>query len=137
MLRRRVGQAGGLRLGQELSAKELVERADAGDAAAAGVLRESASRLGQGLSLLVDLINPERIVIGSVYARAERWFRQEALRVMREECLAESLAAVELLPRRLGRGNRRCRRLGGGCGRMEESAWIRAYWRRRNGRWSC
>ena len=93
-----------LRLGQELSAKELVERADAGDAAAAGVLRESASRLGQGLSLLVDLINPERIVIGSVYARAERWFRQEALRVMREECLAESLAAVELLPSALGEG---------------------------------
>lgn len=99
-----MGQAGRLRLGQELSAKELVERADAGDAAAAGVLRESASRLGQGLSLLVDLINPERIVIGSVYARAERWFRQEALRVMREECLAESLAAVELLPSALGEG---------------------------------
>lgn len=105
-----------------MSAKELVERRTPGMRRLRGVLRESASRLGQGLSLLVDLINPERIVIGSVYARAERWFRQEALRVMREECLAESLAAVELLPSSLGRGNRRCRRPGGGCGQGWRSA---------------
>ncbi len=99
---------GGLRqlskhmLGQDLSAKELVERANRGDGGAIRVLHESAQRLGQGLSILIDLLDPERIVIGSVYARAERWFREEAWRVIREEALVHSYSRCEIIPAQLG-----------------------------------
>ncbi len=52
--------------GKERSAKELALSADAGDADAIRVLTKSAQMLGKGLALLIDLLNPERIVIGSV-----------------------------------------------------------------------
>jgi len=52
------------------SAREVVELADRGDRAMLDVLRLSAEKLGLCLSLLIDLLNPERIVVGSIYARA-------------------------------------------------------------------
>jgi glucokinase len=38
---------------------------------ALSVFETSAFYLGRGLALLIDLLNPEVIVIGSIYARAE------------------------------------------------------------------
>ena len=52
----------------EVTAKSLAEAARAGDAAAQAVFRESARTLGRGLALVVDLLNPDCIAIGSVYA---------------------------------------------------------------------
>lgn len=66
------------------------------------VLLESARRLGACLALLIDLFNPERIVIGSIYARAERYFRDEALRVVEQEALPRARRACEVLPAQLG-----------------------------------
>ena len=84
------------------SAREAVELADAGDARMREVLLESARRLGACLALLIDLFNPERIVIGSIYARAERYFRDEALRVVEQEALPRARRACEVLPAQLG-----------------------------------
>ena len=84
------------------SAREVVELAGQGDQAMVQVLEESARRLGQCLSLLIDVINPERIVIGSIYARAERWFRETALQVVRQEALGRSRQACSILPAQLG-----------------------------------
>ncbi len=91
-----------LRLGQALSAKELVSRADAGDPGAQIVLRESAEILGRGLALLMDLLNPQRIILGSIYARATRWFADTALAVARQEALPYTFAACQVLPAQLG-----------------------------------
>lgn len=99
---------GGLRqlarmeLGRDLSAKDLAELADAEDAGARRVLERSAAMLGRGLSVLIDILNPERIVIGSVYARAERWFRAAALDVIRAEALELSRGCCEIVPAELG-----------------------------------
>ena len=84
------------------SAREVVELAGAGDARMRAVLSESARRLGACLALLIDLFNPERIVIGSIYARAERWFRETALQVVRREALGRSCQACSILPAQLG-----------------------------------
>lgn len=91
-----------LRTGRERTAKELCLAARAGEAEATAVVRESAEKLGFTLSLLVDLLNPERIVIGSVYARSEDLYREETLRVMRRECLARSLDVCRVVPAELG-----------------------------------
>lgn len=85
-----------------MSAREAVQRADAGDGAMRAALRQSAEKLGLCLALLIDLLNPERIVIGSIYARAERYFRQDALRVVEREALRRSSAACQILPAQLG-----------------------------------
>ena len=61
-----------------------------------------ARQLGRGLALLVDLLNPERIVIGSIYARCEGLLRDGMLRTLAQEALPASLAACRILPAALG-----------------------------------
>ncbi len=90
------------RLGRAFTAKELAEKADRGDSDAARVLWESAGKLGQALALLVDILNPERIIIGSIYARAEHWFRDTMLQALREEALEQSLVCCQIRAARLG-----------------------------------
>lgn len=89
-------------LGCDLTAKQLIERADASDVKAIQVLHKSARYLGQSLAILIDLLNLERIVIGSIFTRAERWFREEALRVIQEEALPLSYSCCEIVPAQLG-----------------------------------
>ncbi len=91
-----------LRLGRDLTAKELCILAREGDEGALSVIRESAQRLGSALSILVDVLNPQCIVIGSIFARAEDLYREEMERVMREECLALSLGVCRVVPAALG-----------------------------------
>ena len=94
--------AGIAKMAGGVSAREVVERADAGDEAMLAVLRESARHLGSCLAMLMDLFNQQRIVIGSVYARAERHFRETALRVIEEEALPLSRGVCEVRPALLG-----------------------------------
>ena len=94
------------RLGEAMgcpgTAKELAQRAKTGDQAALAVYGESARRLGQGLSILVDLFNPERIVIGSVFARSESLFREEMEKVMAREALPEANSVCRVVSAALG-----------------------------------
>ena len=91
-----------MRLGTGYSCKELCEMADAGHEGARAVLNESARMLGRGLAMLMDLFNPECIVIGSIFARAERWFRAPALEVAKEEALPYTFSACRVVPALLG-----------------------------------
>lgn len=86
----------------EISAKTVALAAQAGDEAALEVFDESARRLGQGLALVMDLLNPDCIVIGSVYARAEALFQREMHRVLKKEVLPASYAACRVVPASLG-----------------------------------
>jgi len=85
-----------------LSAKDLAEATRAGDEFAVKILEESARMLGRGLALLVDVLNPELIVIGSVYARNEDLFRDIAVEEMRKEALAPAASACRIAPSKLG-----------------------------------
>ena len=87
-----------------LSARAVALAAREGDPLALEILTCSARQLGRGLALLVDLINPERIVIGSVYARCEELMRPEMLRILAAEALPASLAACRVLSAALGDG---------------------------------
>ncbi|NLG36963.1 MAG: ROK family protein [Clostridiales bacterium] len=85
-----------------VSAKEVVRLADSGDRAMRRVLTRSARYLGRCLAMLIDTLNPERIVIGSIYARAERYFAGEALRIAKAESHPLSWKACQILPAALG-----------------------------------
>ena len=86
----------------KITTKYLAELANGGDADALEIFEISAERLGAGLSVLVDILNPERIVIGSVFARCEGLFREKMEAVMRSECIPSSLAVCEVVPAALG-----------------------------------
>lgn len=89
-------------MGTSGTAKELAERAKAGEKEALAVYRESARRLGAGLSILMDLFNPERIVIGSVFARSEALFREEMEKIIAQEALPQTAAVCRVMPAALG-----------------------------------
>jgi len=90
------------RLGKDMSARELAEAAEMGDEGAIRVLHESARMLGRGLGILVDVLNLEKIVIGSIFARAEKWFRPEMEKIMEKEALGLSLKVCKVVPAALG-----------------------------------
>ena len=92
----------GALMGCEGTAKALADRAKAGDEEALRVYRASARKLGLGLSILIDLFNPERIVIGSVFARSEALFREEMEAVIAREALAEAAQVCAVVPAQLG-----------------------------------
>lgn len=61
-----------------------------------------AQRLGQGLSLLIDILNPERIIIGGIYMRQHTVLEPIMRTVLERETLSHSLAVCQILPAGLG-----------------------------------
>jgi len=55
---------------QAITAQTVAEAADKGDSLAIEVFEICGTYLGKGLSILIDILNPECIVIGSIYIRA-------------------------------------------------------------------
>ena len=87
---------------QNINAKTIAEYAEKGFDDALSVYKTSAKMLGYGLSVLIDILNPEKIVIGSVFARSEKLFRKEMEKVLKSECLPASLKACKIVPASLG-----------------------------------
>ena len=82
----------------KITAKALAKAADEGDEVALAVWEKCGEMLGHGLAVLIDIINPERIVIGSIYARSGHLLRRSLEKVLAEEALPASLAACEIVP---------------------------------------
>lgn len=81
-----------------VSAKTLAEQARLGNEFCQAVYKKSGKMLGRTLSILIDLFNPQRIVIGGVYMRSNDLLLPHAKKVMKKECLSYSLSVAEVLP---------------------------------------
>ena len=88
--------------GQELTAKTVAIAAKNGDAVAKRIYDACASKLGLGLSILIDIINPEAIVIGSIYSRDKGLFDEIIHDIIAKEALPLSAQACNILPAGLG-----------------------------------
>ena len=86
----------------ELTAKMVAEAAMAGDPLAGEIYEISARHLGKGLSLVIDILNPELIVIGSIYARNEAMMKPLMEEVIRKEALAPAAKVCKVVPAALG-----------------------------------
>lgn len=87
---------------ETVTAKGVAEAAVNGDATAIAVYDTAGEMLGRGLAVLVDVLNPEKIVIGSVFQRAEALLRPAMERAIREEALPAAAAVMQVLPAKLG-----------------------------------
>ena len=87
---------------EELTTKDIAEAARRGDPIACEVFRIAGERLGAGLAILVDVLNPEVIVIGGVFMRCRDLLLPPCERVLRREALSESLDLCRILPAALG-----------------------------------
>lgn len=85
-----------------ITAKSIAEAAYEGDETALKVYATAGEMLGRGVALLIDILNPQRIVIGSVYQRAEDLLRPAMQRVIDEEALSFSRSVVSIVPAALG-----------------------------------
>ena len=56
--------------------------------------------LGVPARLLVDLLAPQRIILGAIYQRSQHLLESAMRRVLREESLASSLDACTIVPAR-------------------------------------
>lgn len=85
-----------------ISAKSVAEAANSGDATAIKVYKKSGAMLGRALAVLVDVINPEVIVIGSVFERSEHLLRAEMEKTLKKEAIGYSLDVCRIVPAALG-----------------------------------
>lgn len=81
-----------------INAKHIAECADAGNEDAKEVYRICGTKLGEGLSILIDLLNPEKIVIGSVFQRSENLLRESMEKVIERETLVHSRHVCSIVP---------------------------------------
>ena len=91
-----------LRQGKPITAREVAHAARKGDVVAARILRSTGKRLGAVLAILVDILNPERIVIGGLAMRLGDTLLQPAREVMQREALPYSTAVCQIVPAQLG-----------------------------------
>ena len=85
-----------------IDAKKIAEFAKAGNADALEVYEICGEKLGRGLSIIIDLLNPDRIVLGSIFTRCEDLLRPAMERVLQKETLTLSLKTCRILPAALG-----------------------------------
>jgi len=87
---------------KNMSAKMVAIAANNGDAVANEIIRISAEYMGKALAILIDTLNPQCIVIGSIYARNVALFKPHINRVLNEEAIPAAVAVCEIKPALLG-----------------------------------
>lgn len=85
-----------------VTAESVARAADQGDETAIEVFDVVAHQLGRGLAILVDVLNPQRIVIGSIFARQRGRLEERMLDSLRAEALPGALSVCEVVPAGLG-----------------------------------
>ena len=90
------------RQGLPITARDIALAAQKGDALAARVVHSTGKRLGGVLAILVDILNPERIVIGGLAMRLGDALLKPAREVIQREALATPAASCKVVPAALG-----------------------------------
>ena len=85
-----------------ITTKKLAKAASDGNSTAIEIFGISAEYLGKGLSILIDVLNPQRIVIGSVYARNPDLFKAVSQAIINREALKPAREVCEVVPAALG-----------------------------------
>ena len=85
-----------------LTAANIAKAMYEGDEFATAVYKKCAEYLGRGLSVIIDIINPEAIVIGSIFERNEEFFQSEIKEIIENEALTDNVKNCKILSAELG-----------------------------------
>ena len=85
-----------------VTAKTIADAALTGDKLANAIYRRCGEKLGLGLSILIDILNPERIVIGSIFQRSGHLIIDSMTEVIKKEALPISAECCKIVPAMLG-----------------------------------
>ena len=87
---------------ERLTARHIGEALVAGDAVAQRIIETTGQKLGNACAILVDILNPERVVVGGLALRLGDALLQPARQRMHEEALEASSSICEIVPAALG-----------------------------------
>lgn len=85
-----------------ITARTVAEAAKAGDELAKSIYRTSATYLGRALAMVIDMLNPEVIAIGSIFVRAEELIRPFMQAAIERDALPSAAAVCKVKPAELG-----------------------------------
>jgi glucokinase len=87
---------------EKINAKMIADFADEGDKLCMEIYRISGEKLGKGLSILIDVLNPEMIIIGSIFTRSYKLLWDSTKKAIEKEALPRSLAVCKITTSQLG-----------------------------------
>ncbi|SFJ51258.1 glucokinase [Halobacillus dabanensis] len=87
---------------RNITAKKVGEAAQAGDETANDVFRVVGKELGRGVSILIDILNPEKVIIGSIFGRQQSLLEPLLREELEKEAIGLSLSVCEIIPAGLG-----------------------------------
>lgn len=85
-----------------LTTRNIAAELQNNDEVAKRIVALSGHRLGEALAILVDIINPQRIVLGGLALRLGDHLLEPARETLEKEALPESVAACEIVTAQLG-----------------------------------
>ncbi|HBH82347.1 MAG: sugar kinase [Bacteroidetes bacterium GWE2_41_25] len=84
-----------------ISAQSVAEAANRGDALAKKIFEECGTYLGKGLSVIIDILNPECIVLGSIFVRSAHLLLKPMEKAIAEESLPLARKVCRIVPAQL------------------------------------
>ncbi len=87
---------------EDITTKDVAEAAQKGHKDALDIFKKSGKYFGRGLSILIDILNPELIIVGSIYVRAGEFLDDAMYEEIERESLELSRNAVKIVPAQLG-----------------------------------
>lgn len=84
-----------------VTAKSVAEAARNGDELAINIYEQCGEYLGRGLSVLIDILNPEVIVIGSIYERSGDLLKKTMQKAIEREALSISASVCKVVSAKL------------------------------------
>lgn len=84
------------------TAADCAQAAEKGDPFALHIFEISGHYLGVGLAIILDVINPERVIIGSIFTRCEKFIRPAMELSLKAEALSYTYQVCRILPAALG-----------------------------------
>lgn len=87
---------------EDVTTQDIGMAAQEHDPLALSILEHTGSMLGKGIAMLADILNPETIVIGSIFLRQEQILRGPMEKVIAEEALEHTRRVCRVVPAGLG-----------------------------------
>lgn len=81
--------------------KIAAEAAENGDETAIEVYKICGEKLGEGLAIIADILDPQAIIIGSIFARSGQLLRDSMEKALHREALRQT-AECKIIPAGLG-----------------------------------
>ena len=86
----------------DITAKNVFGACEAGDDLAAEIVNTVGRRLGEGLAILIDILNPECIVIGSIFTRSGHLLIPAMEEALGREAIPSARSVCRIVPAELG-----------------------------------